>query len=331
MAENQTGMRFLTRDAIKYLAIVAMTLDHIAYIFLEPLLLAHGEAGTAAAGTLATANAGVLPADGCTLLSALSPATIELLYRLFLCIGTFTGPVMIYFLIEGYFYTHDVRRYAKRLLLFALLSQLPFSLASGAFFGNMLFTLLICLGVLYVHDHVADGGLRKLLYVPLFFVSLFTDWNFLSVPLVLFLRPVFHAVPQEPSAYGENEVMCSRHEGGQPVASAAPVLDHDAEQPQNTEADRMNVHAKAPRFYVDPAEQRRGMLKCVTYFIVLSCLMKGMLEGATEAIGMVLGFVCIACFYNGQQAAMHRKFHKYFFYIYYPAHLLVLWGLHAIL
>ena len=284
MAENETSMRFLTRDAIKYLAIVAMTLDHIAYIFLEPLLLAHGEAGTAAAGTLAAANAGVLPSDGCTLLSALSPATIELLYRLFLCIGTFTGPVMIYFLIEGYFYTHDVRRYAKRLLLFALLSQLPFSLASGAFFGNMLFTLLICLGVLYVHDHVADGGLRKLLYVLLFFASLFTDWNFLSVPLVLFLRPAFHAVPQEPQ-----------------------------------------------HFYIDPAEQRRGMLKCVAYFIVLSCLTKGMLEGVTEALGMVLGFVCIAYFYNGQQAATHRKFHKYFFYIYYPAHLLVLWGLHAIL
>lgn len=283
MAENETGMRFLTRDAIKYLAIVAMTLDHIAYIFLEPLLLAHGEAGTAA-GTMAAANAGVLPADGCTLLSALSPATIERLYRLFLCIGTFTGPVMIYFLIEGYFYTHDVRRYAKRLLLFALLSQLPFSLASGAFFGNMLFTLLICLGVLHVHDHMADGGLRKLLYVLLFFVSLFTDWNFLSVPLVLFLRPAFHPTTPEPQ-----------------------------------------------HFYIDPAEQRRGMLKCVAYFIVLSCLMKGMLEGATEAIGMVLGFVCIACFYNGQQAATHRKFHKYFFYIYYPAHLLVLWGLHAIL
>lgn len=283
MAENETGMRFLTRDAIKYLAIVAMTLDHIAYIFLEPLLLAHGEAGTAAAGTMAAANAGVLPADGCTLLSALSPATIELLYRLFLCIGTFTGPVMIYFLIEGYFYTHDVRRYAKRLLLFALLSQLPFSLAIGGFFGNMLFTLLICLGVLYVHDHVADGGQRKLLYVLLFFASLFTDWNFLSVPLVLFLRPAFHPTTQNACVY------------------------------------------------VDPAEQRRGMLKCVAYFIVVSCLTKGILEGVTEALGMVLGFACIACFYNGQQAATHRKFHKYFFYIYYPAHLLVLWGLHVIL
>ncbi len=304
MAENETGMRFLTRDAIKYLAIVAMTLDHVAYIFLDPLLLAHGEAGTAAAGTLAAANAGVLTADGCAFLSALSPATLELLYRLFLCIGTFTGPVMIYFLIEGYFYTHDVRRYAKRLLLFALLSQLPFSLATGGFFGNMLFTLLICLGVLHVHDHVADGGQRKLLYVLLFFASLFTDWNFLSVPLVLFLRPAFHPTP---------------------------TVDHYADQPQINGADRMNGSVEATRFYVDSVEQRRGMLKCVAYFIVLSCLTKGILEGLTEALGMVLGFACIAYFYTGQKVKPHRKFHKYFFYIYYPAHLLVLWGLHAIL
>lgn len=242
MGENTTGMRFMTRDAIKYLAIVAMTLDHIAYIFVEPQTL---------------------------------------LYRLFLCIGTFTGPVMMDFLIEGYFYTHDVRGYAKRLLLFALLSQLPFSLANGDFFGNMLFTLLICLGVLYVHDHVTDGGLRKLLYALLFFASLFTDWNFLSVPLVLFLRPAFH-----PAAQG---------------------------------------------FYVNPAEQRRAMLKCVTYFLLVSCFTKGVFEGMTEVLGMVLGFVCIAYFYNGHQAAAHRKFHKYFFYIYYPAHLLVLWAIHSIL
>lgn len=280
MDENTTGMWFMTRDAIKYLAIVAMTLDHIAYIFLDPQTL---------------------------------------LYRLFLCIGTFTGPVMIYFLIEGYFYTHDVRGYAKRLLFFALLSQLPFSLAIGGFFGNMLFTLLICLGVLYVHDHVDDGGLRKLLYVLLFFASLFTDWNFLSVPLVLFLRPAFHPAAQEQSGHDENEAMGSLREGDEPAVNAVLVMGHNADLNQT----------KAPRFYVNPAEQRLGMLKCVAYFIVVSCLTKGMLEGVTEALGMVLGFVCIACFYNGEQERSHRKLHKYFFYIYYPAHLLVLWALHA--
>ena len=307
MDENKTGMRFMTRDAIKYLAIVAMTLDHIAYIFLEPLLLAYGEAE-----------------------APVSRATINLLYRLFLCIGTFTGPVMMYFLIEGYFYTHDVRGYAKRLLLFALLSQLPFSLAIGGFFGNMLFTLLICLGVLYVYDHVSDRGLQKLLYVLLFFASLFTDWNFLSVPLVLFLRPAFHPAEQKPCGYGEHGTVGDRYEWDESVANVVTAIEHGAVRQQTIDVNPTNVHTKVPRFYVDSAEQRRGMLKCVAYFIVVSCLTKGMFEGMTEVLGMVLGFVCIARFYNGQQAKTHRKFHKYFFYIYYPAHLLVLYALHVL-
>ena len=91
----------------------------------------------------------------------------------------------------------------------------------------------------------------------------------------------------------------------------------------------MKSQAKEQQFYMAPTEQRLGMLKCVAYFLLVSCLTNGMFEGLTEALGMVLGFVFIAYFYNGQQAATHRKFHKYFFYIYYPVHLLVLWALHA--
>ena len=133
------------------------------------------------------------------------------------------------------------------------------------------FTFLLPTNVIFI----------TLVVVPILFSAFlsFTDWNFLSVPLVLFLRPAFY-----PAAQG---------------------------------------------FYVDPAEQRRAMLKCIAYFIVVSCLTKGMFEGMTEALGMVLGFACIACFYNEQQTKTHQKFHKYFFYIYYPAHLLVLWTLHA--
>lgn len=278
MNEKKVSIRPLNRDEIKYLAIFAMTLDHIAYILLEPLL------PSVATGT---EIAGIAAMQG-----SVSYAFIPFLYRLFLSIGTFTGPVMIYFLMEGYFYTHDIKRYAKRLLLFALLSQLPFMLALETTGGNMLFTLLICLGVLYVHDHVLDRGLQTLLYILLFFISLFTDWNLLSVPLVLFLRPAFRL--------------------------------EDNLRTTNTEDVSM------PSLSVDPYQQRRGMRNYVLYYLAVSCLCKGPLEGVTEALGMVLGFICIACFYNGELTMTHRKFHKYVFYIYYPAHLLVLWAIHLI-
>lgn len=79
----------LNRDTIKYLAILAMLLNHIANLFLTP-------------GTL--------------------------LCEIFLDIGYFTAITMCYFLVEGFHFTHSKRKYGQRLLLFAILSQVPFML-----------------------------------------------------------------------------------------------------------------------------------------------------------------------------------------------------------
>ena len=81
--------RGLNRDEIKLIAMGTMLLNHIATVFMEP-------------GTF--------------------------LYELFVDIGYFTAITMCYFLVEGWRYTHSRKRYALRLLLFALLSQIPFSL-----------------------------------------------------------------------------------------------------------------------------------------------------------------------------------------------------------
>lgn len=40
--------------------------------------------------------------------------------------------------------------------------------------------------------------------------------------------------------------------------------------------------------------------------------------------GIFLSAVCIIYLYNGQQGKKHRTFSKWFFYIFYPAHLLIL-------
>lgn len=289
-------MSGLTRDAIKYLAIFAMTLDHIAYIFLEPLLPT-------------TAN-----------------LAVPILYQLFLSIGSFTGPVMIYFLIEGYGYTHDARAYAKRLLLFALVSQVPFTLAFGAqngpLAGNMLFTLLLCFGVLYVQDHVADPAKRRRLYLLLFALSLFTDWNGLAVPFVFFLRPAFHREEQMPSK--GTQASMSRANAGDPQESVE-------EKRMPAGMTKATVGAEHVRLTVDPEERRRGMTKCLFLFLALNLLSRGLFAGVREALGLCLGFYCIARWYNGKQATTYRRFHQYFFYIYYPGHLLILWALHALL
>ena len=105
----------LTRDAIKYLAIFTMLLYHIANVLLPEYTI---------------------------------------LWEGLVDIGYFTAITMCYFLVEGYHYTRSVKNYALRLLVFGILSQIPFMLAMKQTNLNMMFSLLLCLGVVWVADQV---------------------------------------------------------------------------------------------------------------------------------------------------------------------------------
>ena len=124
----------LNRDVIKYIAMATMLCNHIANIFMEP-------------GTL--------------------------LFDFMIGIGYFTAPVMCYFLAEGYHYTHSKKKYAIRLAVFAVLSEIPFCMAFAEVFGsggvitfcgfNMIFTLLLCFCILLIQEYVQDAAVRVLL------------------------------------------------------------------------------------------------------------------------------------------------------------------------
>ena len=107
-------MPSVTAFALKVAAIVGMTCNHVANVF------------------------------G----SELPGGAMVALYSL----GGLTFPIMAYLLCEGYRHTSSVRRYAERLAVFAVVSQIPYSLLFGAT-GNVLITLLIGLGMLWLVDH----------------------------------------------------------------------------------------------------------------------------------------------------------------------------------
>lgn len=75
------------------------------------------------------------------------------------CIGRLAFPVFAFMITEGYFHTSDVKKYAKRMLVFALISEIPFNLmvSSAIVFPihqNVLFTFLIGLGLVHINETV---------------------------------------------------------------------------------------------------------------------------------------------------------------------------------
>lgn len=73
------------------------------------------------------------------------------------CIGRIAFPIFAFMLVEGYFRTGNLRKYALRLLIFALLSEIPFNLAMGSrlfypLHQNVLWSFLISLGLVYLNE-----------------------------------------------------------------------------------------------------------------------------------------------------------------------------------
>ena len=88
--------RGLSANALKLIAIIAMTLDHIAWLLYPGY-----------------------PTEAL-------PLAIHILGRL-------TCPIMCYFIAEGYHYTSSFRRYALRLFLLAVVSHFAYIFASNAY------------------------------------------------------------------------------------------------------------------------------------------------------------------------------------------------------
>lgn len=100
--------------------------------------------------------------------------------------GKVTGPIMFFFIAEGYQHTKNIKKYLVRLGIFALISQVPFSLFinNGSFFpftGNVLFTLMMALMTLIIYDRVEEEWLKWVMISLLAMVSVFSDWGIYGI------------------------------------------------------------------------------------------------------------------------------------------------------
>lgn len=79
------------------------------------------------------------------------------------CIGRIAFPIFAFLIVEGYFHTSNVKKYALRILFFAILSEIPFNLAIGSrllypLHQNVLWSFLISIGLIHWNEHVVRSG-----------------------------------------------------------------------------------------------------------------------------------------------------------------------------
>lgn len=90
------NLKLLNSNALKFIAIFAMTLDHIAWA--------------------------VFPGY-----------PTEALPLILHIIGRITCPIMCFFIAEGFYYTKDIKKYTARLFIFAVISHFAYIFASNSF------------------------------------------------------------------------------------------------------------------------------------------------------------------------------------------------------
>lgn len=219
----------LNRNQLKYLVIVAMLIDHIAWAFVP---------------------------------------TASLLGQVMHFIGRLTGPTMAYFVAEGYHYTRNVKKYALRLGIFALISWIPFSYFEygkiGLQFG-VIYTLFLSLLGIWLWDKGNCAKPVKILgIIGLCILSLFGDWAIFDVLYALFLF-VYRNHPKD----------------------------------------------KWTAFCI------------ITLFCCADIFFANPWWGALFQFGIFMVPLLIQFCYNGESGSK-KPVHKWFFYVFYPAHLLVL-------
>lgn len=151
----------LSANQLKTIAILAMTLDHLAW----------------------------------TLFPGYSTEWFVILFHI---IGRITAPVMWFFVAEGYYHTRNIHNYMKRMFLLAFLSHFTYNFCFGISllpFQNSIFnqtgvvwSLAWGLVLLHIFDNPALLPWQKLLTIPpICLITFPSDWSCVASMAVLFV------------------------------------------------------------------------------------------------------------------------------------------------
>ena len=114
------------------------------------------------------------------------------------CLGRIAFPIFCFLIVEGFFHTHDVRRYMGRLGVFALISEIPYDLAFRGVpleyaHQNVFFTLLIGIGMVVLLERNRERPVKAVILLLAMWLAVLirSDYNFRGV-LLIFVFYIFH-------------------------------------------------------------------------------------------------------------------------------------------
>lgn len=210
---------------------------------------------------------------------------------LFGYVGRIAFPIFAFLIVEGYFHTKNLKKYLLRLLIFALISEIPFNLMMVHAFiypfqQNVLWTFLLALLAIIVFEktkakHIVFRIIVWPLVIVLFYllgIITFVDYNGYGVLMVMLFY--FTRITPEDSTVKKAVLLIIQVIG----------------------------------MYIINVEMMKGQMLIIdvggTVF-----------EFAKQGLALLaLPFIWL---YNGKQG-YYNKYVKYFYYTFYPVHMLVL-------
>jgi len=102
--------------------------------------------------------------------------------------GGLTFPIMAYFVVEGYKYTSNLKKYILRLFIFGAIASLFHPLVFGSIMMNIMFTIIVGIISLVLYDKIKSRPLFWVVFVILCILTMFPiafDWTVIGVVVIL--------------------------------------------------------------------------------------------------------------------------------------------------
>lgn len=160
--------RILSGSMLKLIAMISMLIDHTAFI-LAPVLPFMKESLFTIGGTSIT------------------------LYWIMRKIGRIAFPIFCFLITEGYTHTRNKIKYGLNLLIFAVISEIPFNVMYGELFTlkyqNVFFTLFLGLLLIYLLENISNQFTKAILMAIVVGISMKIncDYGLKGVLLILLI------------------------------------------------------------------------------------------------------------------------------------------------